>query len=247
MYATLSEVVANYSDNEASHTALWNSFLSNVQALPYLKKHRDYVEAGGFGYGDRPFHWMWKLLVSEMPSKFNFLEIGVFQGQTLSLVGLLAGRMAKNAKVVGITPLDRTGDQYATHPDLDYAARIKKIHLDHGLGRPTIINGLSFDPRVKHLAQEEGPYDLVYIDGCHDYLVVVDDITSYAPMVRPGGFLVVDDAGNNLKLPKGLIPHDWFGLEDVSQAVKNTLEEGALREQFEHLFAVGHNRVFRRH
>lgn len=242
-FPTLASAIAAYQDTPESHARLWHAFFAAVQATPYLKAHRDYVETGKFGYGDRPFHWLWKLLIDACPSELKMLEIGVFQGQTISLAALVARETGKSAKIVGVTPLNTAGDQYATHPDINYEYRIRQIHLDHGVGRPDIMCGYSFDPRIQLLAREDGPYDIVYIDGCHDYHVVVDDIYHYAPLVRPGGYLVIDDAANYLQIPDGLIPSNWRGLEDVSRAVRETLEADP---RFEHVLAIGHNRVFLR-
>ncbi len=233
-----------YADTPEAHRAMWDYCIQRVQARPHLREHRDFVEAGGYGYGDRPFHWVWHALVGAMPSEFKFLEIGVFQGQTLSLIALDARKVNKRAVVYGITPLASDGDKYATHPTLDYVGRIAEIHKAFKLPSPKLMRGASFDPRVQSLACLEGPYDIVYVDGCHDYEVVLDDLRSYAPLVAPGGYLVVDDAGNDLQLPQGMIPTDFFGLPDVTAATAEWRENFA--PDFKHLFAVGHLQVFRR-
>jgi hypothetical protein len=232
-----------YSDTEQGHRAVWDACLRRVEQFSYLRDHRDYVEKGLYGYGERPFHAMWDVLVGSLPGGFSFLEVGVFQGQVLSLVQLCAKQYASRAKIVGVTPLDTTGDHCGEHPSLDYAARIAQIHREFGLSAPMILKGLSFDPRVQQVAREEGPYDLVFIDGCHDYPVVVDDIEVYSAMVKTGGYLVLDDAASFLNIPDGMINMNWRGIPQVSEAVRDCLESNPA---WEHVLAVGHNRVFRR-
>jgi hypothetical protein len=243
-------VIETYVDHPEMHRLIWNTFTNNVNNALNLKAHRDYVEQNQHGYGDRPYHWLWQLLVQAAPDNFKFLEIGVFQGQTISLVRLIADTLRKPCQVHAVTPLNTTGDIYATHPEMDYLERIKKIHRDFNLASPILYKGYSFDPRIQHIVRENGPFDVVYIDGCHDYLVVVDDIDKYAPMTKPGGYLVIDDAGNDLKLPTGMIPLDFFGLEEVTRAVREKLDarhsQSAHALGFKHVFSVGHNRVFRR-
>jgi hypothetical protein len=39
----------------------------------------------------------------------------------------------------------------------------------------------------------DGHFDLVYIDACHDYPAVRDDIAAWLPKVRPGGVLAGHD------------------------------------------------------
>ena len=84
---------------------------------------------------------------------------------------------------------------------------------------------------------------MLYIDGCHDYEIVVSDIKNYCPMVKKDGFIIIDDSANYLDMPKGVIRMDWFGLEDVSNAVRDTIEQD---ENYKHLFACGHNRIWQK-
>ncbi len=128
-FSTLSEVKSAYQDTPETHLDIWNTFKENVNSDPVLKDHRDVVEHYGFGYGDRPLHWAWKLIVDAMPDQFSFCEIGVFQGQILSLVKLLANNSGKASKIVGITPLNTTGDRYQPkHAEVDYVVRIGQLH-----------------------------------------------------------------------------------------------------------------------
>src|SRR4051812_14785187 len=99
MLDTLSEISVSHSDQKDWHCTVWETFTANVNALPYLKAHRDYIEKHQYGYGDRPYHWMWKVVVDALPKSFSMLEIGVFQGQTLSLAALIAKHSDKQAKI----------------------------------------------------------------------------------------------------------------------------------------------------
>lgn len=238
----LAELTAKYADTPDAHIDIWTSCLENVNGTPYLKEHRDFVEQGNYGYGERQFHAMWDALVDDMPSNFEFLEIGVFQGQVLSLVSLCAKERGKQAVCSGITPLDPTGDHSGTHPNVDYLARIGQIHSRFSLPPVRIWHGMSYDPRVQKLAKERS-YDLMLVDGCHDYEVVVDDIQVYGPLVKPGGYLVLDDASNDLQIPDYMIPKNWKGVPAVTWAVNDVLMKDP---KWQHVLAVGHNRVFRR-
>ena len=53
---------------------------------------------------------------------------------------------------------------------------------------PTITPGAP----ITH-PQAAGPYELVYIDGGHEYATAAADLDTFAPMVASGGFLVVSD------------------------------------------------------
>ena len=244
-FMTIQNMKDFYSDDAEIHTLIWKGFKDLVNATPSLKSHRDWIVQNNWGYGNRAFHWMWNLLIQQAPQQFKFLEIGVFKGQTISLVSLLNKMHKKNGTVYGITPLDKSGDKYATHPDVDYEAFIQQIYATFGLDASdlVIIQGYSQESPIISVAWEQGPYDFVYVDGCHDYEVVVSDLKNYGDMLKVGGYLVVDDSSNNLKIPDGLIRMNWRGLPDVTRAVEDVTEKD---EKFVHCFAVGHNRVFQR-
>lgn len=220
--------------NNGFHKAL----TERVAGDPILSQHREWVKANQFGFGDDPFHAVWHELVRSMPNDFAFLEIGVFKGQTISLVALCAKVMGKNATVFGVTTLSNTEDVRCRYPAGDYAAWIKQIHDQFQVPQPELIVGKSNDPKVIQAVQVHD-YDLIYIDAGHDYRDVVSDIQNYAGHVRPDGFLIMDDSSiNRLK-----VGSCWPGLEDVAKAVADHLDKD---ERFKFLFACGHLNVFQK-
>src|ERR1700760_4759787 len=102
---TLEDIIETYEDSEMYHSAIKEHFVDCVNQDYALKSHRDWVEQNVFGFGDRAFQWMWKLLVDEMPKEFSFLEVGVFRFQIVSLIRLLADRTNRTVKRYGVTPL----------------------------------------------------------------------------------------------------------------------------------------------
>lgn len=229
MFSTFEEAQAAWADNKEAHKLINESFAENVNADEKLKAYRDWIEEKVFGFGERSFLWMWKLLVDELQPDFKFLEIGVFRGQILGAVRMLAPK----ASITGITPLDSTGD----HWESDYAEDIKLLHKTFKLKQPTIIKGLSTDESVIEKASKE-LYDIIYIDGGHSYDVAKSDVYIYSSFVKVGGYLVIDDCANKYDLPEGY----FKGIEDVSRAVDELLPN----EYYKEVFSVVHNRVFQR-
>ena len=90
----LEQVQQVWKDEPDTHAFINDSFKGLVNATPELKEYRDWIEANIFGFGERSFIWMWKILIDEMPVNFNFLEVGVFRGQILGAVRLISN-MAK--------------------------------------------------------------------------------------------------------------------------------------------------------
>jgi SAM-dependent methyltransferase len=254
----LAKIISQYDINSPQiNKRIWETFYQKTNEIDYLKNHRDYIERYSFGYGNRPLHYMWKLLVDQMPKKFRFLEIGVFMGQIISLIQLISDNQGKEPAIWGIGPLTAAGDKYSQHPNINYKRAIKKIYRDFGLNfkNTKIIKGFSQGKLVIKKARKYSPFDIVFIDGCHEYQVVVSDIKNYSDMLKKGGFLVIDDASNYIKTPKYVNPSKsllkrafgvgkvamFSGLKDVSDAIRDILDKD---RRFAHLFACGHDRVW---
>lgn len=234
------QVYANAWKNEAEYNNAFHGELTDlVNQDPLLKKHRDWVEQNQHGFGDRPFHWVWKMLVQQMPEIFTFLEIGVFKGQVISLIELVAEVTHRKAYITGISTLTNTADNRCQYPPGNYREWIVQIFnaFNLSLDRVVIVEGKSSDEAV---VKKVAPlvFNMIYIDGGHNREDVLFDIQTYAPRVALGGYLIMDDSSNLLN-----IGTCWPGLEEVSQVVHEVLEPDP---RFKHLFACGHLRVFQR-
>ena len=210
-----------------NHLELHNYYCQKTNEVPKLKALRDFVEQKAFGFGERSFYWMWKLIVDELPDHFSLLEIGVFRGQTLALVQMLAQLAGKTCSVYGVTPLDTTDG----HWESDYKSDIHFLHNYFALNQPTIIEGLSTEPEIIESVKVLKSFDVVYIDGGHTYDVAKSDIINYAPLAKQ--YLVIDDCCNDLDIPFGMFP----GIQSVTDAVIDTIETP-------HSYSVVHNKVW---
>jgi hypothetical protein len=210
-----------------NHLELHNYYCQKTNEVPELKALRDFVEQKAFGFGERSFYWMWKLIVDELPDHFSLLEIGVFRGQTLALVQMLAQLAGKTCSVYGVTPLDTTDG----HWESDYKSDIHFLHNYFALNQPTIIEGLSTEPEIIESVKVLKSFDVVYIDGGHTYDVAKSDIIEYAPLAKQ--YLVIDDCCNDLDIPFGMFP----GIQSVTDAVRDAIETP-------HSYSVVHNKVW---
>jgi hypothetical protein len=228
-------------DSEAYAIAMKERFNEAMGADPELRAHRDFC-GNGYGMGEDCFHWMWKLLVDEMPWKFKFLEVGVYKGQILSLIYLLAYRKWKFAEICGVTllsPFAGISGRFGPHPDDDYRQCIQDLHDQFGQLMPHLIVGDSTSTEVHDQVQALAPFDIIFVDACHEYEYVSQDLLFYPELIREGGFLVLDDAACDLKQPWG-----WFqGIADVCDAARTIIETN---NRWQHLITVAHDRVWRR-
>jgi FkbM family methyltransferase len=237
----------------AENDADFARFHQTVESVRFLRQHRDLIEMNQFGFGERAFHAMWLELIRDRaaacPNRpLDLLEIGVFKGQTISLWALI-GRLLRlplaidaAGPLTGEGPTDpvaraaayRCGEGNIVPPD-DYPALIADLFarcaLD--LGAIRFLRGLSQQPEI--IAAAKPAYDLIYIDGDHAEASVRADLANYAHRLRPGGFLVLDDAALFLE------GSFWKGFEGPSKAAEDVPAMG-----FRNVLNVGHNRVFQR-
>ena len=203
-----------------------------------IRTHRLYFRQERRGFGEDAFHTMWWFLLKRFrPS--NFLEIGVYRGQTLSLAALISRDQGFGCDVHGISPLSAVGDSVSEYIErIDYKPDVFS-HFDHfSLPHPTLLRAYSTDPEaLAHVGSRF--WDMIYIDGNHDYEVVAKDWATCSVHVRPGGCIVLDDSalGSNYHPP-------FFATAGHQGPSKVAAEVDP--EAFTEILQVGHNRVFLR-
>lgn len=237
---TLDDVIELYNiEHDTKHKIIYDCFKNNASIYDngLLSNHYDKTD----GFGELAFYWNWLLLVKSMPDHFNFLEIGVYKGRVLSLIQLLSDAFNKSAKIYGITPLENLGDKYSNYDNADYLSCIHKSfsELDLSFENTTIINGLSQHGHIVTEVREKAEYDIIFIDGCHDYEIVRLDIINYSPMLKVGGYLVLSDSSSSLTGAYG----QFLGHSDVARAVETVLDKD---DRYLHAYAVGHNRTWKK-
>lgn len=199
-----------------------------------IKRHRRYFKRAGRGYGEDAFHGAWKKIFDENEIE-RALEIGCYRGQVMSLWSLL--KQIKNEKifVFGISPLDHSGDSVTSYPELDYKQDIEKNFQHFDLPAPQLMKNYSTDPDAQKCIRE-GDWDLVYVDGSHDFEIALQDIENAAFGLRVGGILAVDDSSlyKDFTLSFGGHPGPSKVIEEFPP---NNLV---------HLLTVGHDNFFRK-
>jgi len=237
---TLQEYIDSYVDTEECNEKIIDDFTAETNKVPQLKAHRDYIEHQNkikiIGHGDRCLHHMWKLIVDTLPKEFNFLEIGVYKGQILSLIQMLAEHAGKNPKIVGVTPL--VDPSYVKYNRLPYIEQLYE-QFSLTMSNTTILDGLSQDENIINQVYDLAPFDVVYVDGDHSYKATVADIKNFDKCLKIGGYLVVDDASIYKNMPS----HKFSGIAEVSDAVRDTLEKDS---RYVDLLTCMHVRIFRK-
>jgi hypothetical protein len=234
----LKDVVKFYREGGSDkHKILYEYFESKAKEIKLLDEQFLACE----GFGELAFSYHWYLLIKSLHTNAKFLEIGVYKGRVIALINKLSDFFEKDMTVYGLTPLDTSGDKYSGYEDVDYLDQIKSTFKKSGIhpSRVNIIKGLSQDKDVIADAKQRGPYDIIFIDGSHDYEDVCSDLDNYYPLLKRGGCLVMDDASLYVKGAFG----QFLGHEDVAKAIRDKIDESE-KMKLTHLYAVGHNRVW---
>lgn len=244
---TIQEFAGAWKNDEAFHKYVHNHFCERVNSTDDLKKLRDFIEEGSYGFGERSFYWMWKLIYDDIKKNkylrsLQALEIGIHKGQILALWHILGFE-----KIYGISPMngadgyDEKNDYWKdlkavfefAHQYSDRQSRLR-IYETQSQGLNEYITTFSYrrDPAV------------VYIDGAHGYEEAWFDIRLYSECVAIGGYLVIDDCATAFNMP-GM----FSGIPTVSRAVDTLLPPhgkwpGA--GEWKHLGNVVHNRIWQR-
>ncbi len=226
-----------------SEVEIYNICVSEYNNDSTLKPLREYIKANSYGFCDDAHYVMWRELVKLLPDNFSFLEIGVFKGQIITLITQLSLNYNKKSSIYGVTPLSNIGDKYSVYDNIDYSKDIqnlfKTFSLEFDIDKQ-IINGLSTDEKIKNEIKKLQPFDLVYIDGGHDYNTVISDIELVKEIVKIGSYIVTDDSSCYKNL-NGL--NIFTGHKDVCDAIRDILEPD---NNFIEVACVGHNRVFKK-
>lgn len=208
-----------------------------------LIKWRKYFEKMG-GFSQNAWYPMWDILIKELDVE-NFLDLGVHVGQFSILSQLLAGRHQRKFITTSVSPFNGTGDKYSNYEQKDYLEIYHQSinHFNLNKDNFMIFKSLSNGAYYQGFLDVHKPkYQFMYIDGSHDYEVIKHDIeTIVFPCLDKDGIVIFDDA--NFYIPYGQSPWTQQGYQDVVWAVKEMMDNN---KNFQHLFNLTHNRIFRR-
>jgi hypothetical protein len=199
---------------------IYSDFQNEFNNDNLLVEHRRYVQQNNLGYGEDPFHVIWREIIKNSPNNFKFLEIGVYKGQVLSLIKLLS----KYDNVNYINTIQKLFNQFNLELNID----------------DDLIQGSSIEDDIKIKIKSHGTFDIIYIDGCHDYDCVVSDIKLMKEITKIGSYIVMDDASCNKNIER---KDAHKGHQEVCKAISDEIES---TDMFEEIICVGHNRVFKR-
>jgi hypothetical protein len=231
----------SFFDRNISNDAMYQDCIYLFHRDETLKCFRQFIHKTHGGFGEDVHCIMWDKIVHLLPDNFRFIEIGVYKGQVLALVAIAAKKYNKKCNITGISPLTDIGDKYSIYENVNYLECIHTLHNTFNLdfSEDQIIKGKSTDSHIKDQVKLLDKFDVIYIDGGHDYDTVVSDIQLAKQICNNDGYIVMDDASVFLEFKFNI----FKGHEEVSLAVNEHLQND---RNFIEKKCVGHNRIFKK-
>jgi predicted O-methyltransferase YrrM len=232
---SFSEAAANFQSRNLLYAYLHQYFYHQLPQA--LRTHREYFALENRGFGEEAFHSMWYLILREFKPK-TFLEIGVFRGQVISLWALTSHLLGYSAAVHCISPFTSIGDSVSRYRDMNFLDDVLDNFRHFNLPAPNYLKSLSTDEAA--LAYMRGrQFDCIYIDGGHEYEVVLSDYRNSVAALNSGGILVMDDS--SLYTDFNPPAFSFAGHPGPSKVARDFADH-----ELEFLAGVGHQNVYRK-
>jgi hypothetical protein len=142
--------------------------------------------AEGFSPGDRLARFVHNLRSAGLPSPIRYLEIGAFEGQSMTLVHAIFNGAIQATAI----------DPFSVYPQMDAVWQNVQERFETNCKTVGLDVRLLVGTSVEHLPQlilASERFDLIYIDGSHTILDVLSDAALAWKLLAPGGLMVFDD------------------------------------------------------
>lgn len=201
-----------------------------------IKKHRIFFSKLNRGFGEDAFHAMWFHIFRDL-KPINCLEIGVYRGQTISLWALLADYFSIESNLAGISPFSSQGDTVSKYNDKVnyYNDTLSNLKLFSSKKIDLCRSFSTDEPAAKFMCKKK--WDLIYIDGGHDFETVLSDYKLAINNLSEGGVIVLDDS--SLYFDFTAPSFSFSGHPGPSKVARDYAAN-----DLKFIFGVGHNNVY---
>jgi len=131
--------------------------------------------------------WFWVL--NNFKNKINYLEIGCYEGRSLCFIS----EINKKIKITAVDPFVQYPDNQRTLNSLKFS--MKTIYLNFLKNLKIVNKKINFYKKSSKnfFLINKKKFDLIYIDGSHYYLDVLNDLLQSSKIVNLNGVIVLDD------------------------------------------------------
>lgn len=170
-------------------------------------------------FGENWFNYqnLYKKFVDICPENGRIIEVGCWKGRSSAF---LAVEIINSGKKINFDCVDTWlgSPNESEHQNDSFVQKNELYELFLSNTEPVkhIINPIRLTSKEASKLYPDNSIDIIFIDACHDYDCVIEDIKSWMPKVKSDGIL----AG-----------HDYPGWPGVQKAVDELLDSGNIHTQ----------------
>lgn len=151
---------------------------------------------------------LFELITNNLSGKLKIAEIGIYQGRSTALICVNLINKGFDFEYHAI-------DHFEGSPEHMKGIDYETITRENLKPIEGLINIYRNDSISQSKMYEDDYFDIVYIDGAHDYNSVKNDILSWLPKVKTGGYICGDDYCTCWPGVYEAV-NEMFGLENIS-------------------------------
>jgi hypothetical protein len=214
----------NRNSRASLYVFYYKFFLYNLPLKIFF--HRLFFKRDNRGFGEDAFHAFWYILFKCYKPK-TCLEIGVHNGQVITLWGLLSKEFNYSIFIGALSPFNGARDKVSKYKNINYLKNNLEFHKNFNIPQPVYCKSLSTSKIGKCFINKR-KWDLIYIDGNHNYRIVLKDYQNSMKNLSENGIIVFDDSSYYLDCSN--FPAMAFkGHPGPSKIVKNIIEKNKLK------------------
>jgi predicted O-methyltransferase YrrM len=129
--------------------------------------------------------------IENIPNNSVFVEVGSWKGKSTAYLGVEAINSGKNIKCYAVD----TWEGSAEHTDDPFVktGRLYQLFLANISQVSSVVTPIRKSSIDAAKQFENESIDIVFIDACHEYHCVREDIDAWLPKVKPGGTIAGHD------------------------------------------------------
>jgi hypothetical protein len=164
-----------------------------------------------FGENWFTFPNLYKRFVNELPNGSKIVEVGVWKGKSVAYLGVEIANSGKDIKVDAVDTWKGSLNEDVHQKDVYVKTdTLYPLFLSNISSLSHIITPIRKASVEASALYEDESLDVVFIDACHTYDCVREDILAWLPKVKKGSYLAGHD-------------YPWSANDEVKRAVDGLL------------------------
>jgi len=167
---------------------------------------------------------LYSWFVQQMPSGSKIVEVGAWKGKSIAYLAVEVINSGKDIKIDAVDTWEGSPESPDHLQDVYIkTGRLYQLFLSNIAPVAHVINPIKMKSVDAANTYEDNSLDVVFIDACHTYECVKEDILAWYPKVKVGGYI----SG-----------HDYSWSDDVRRAVTETLSNLGKIDETEGCFVM---------